>query len=66
MCDALMTLMKPEMDAKVAEEVSKREEAFTLKNIKNLMETLKLSAQQAMAVRLSGKQRCSAIHGAIV
>ena len=48
MCDALMTLMKPEMDAKVAEEVSKREEAFTLKNIKNLMETLKLSAQQAM------------------
>ena len=51
MCDALMTLMKPEMEAefnKMEAEFDKREEASTLKKIKSVMEKLKYSAEQAM------------------
>ena len=65
MCDALMTLMKPEMEAefdirvkRMQEESNKREEASMLNNIKNLMETLALTAQQAMdALKIPAKDQ---------
>ena len=44
MCDALKTLMRPEMEAEIDKEV----ENARLENIKNLMETLKFTAQQVM------------------
>ena len=46
MCDALKTLMRPEMEAEI--EIDKEVENARLENIKNLMETLKFTAQQVM------------------
>lgn len=48
MCEALMDLMKPEIDEKIEKEADKRVETSTLKNIRNIMEGLKYTAEQAM------------------
>ncbi len=48
MCEALRELMRPEIDAEIEKEADKREETTTLKNIQNLMKTLKMTAEQAM------------------
>ena len=48
MCEALRELMRPEIDEEIEKEVDRSVENNTLKNIRNLMKTLKLTAQQAM------------------
>ena len=44
MCEALRELMRPEID----EEIEKEKDKTTLKNIQNIMESFKITAQQAM------------------
>ena len=44
MCEALRELMRPEID----EEIEKEKDKTTLKNIQNIMEGLKYTAEQAM------------------
>ena len=44
MCEALRELMRPEID----EEIEREKDNTTLKNIQNLMKTLKMTAEQAM------------------
>ena len=48
MCEALKELMRPEIDEEIEIAADKREETTTLKNIKNVMESFKVTAQQAM------------------
>ena len=48
MCDALMTLMKPEIDDKVAKEKKESVEETRLESIRNIMKTLKLKPKEAM------------------
>lgn len=44
MCEALRELMRPEID----EEIELEKDKTTLKNIKSVMESFKVTAQQAM------------------
>ena len=48
MCEALRELMRAEIDEEIEKAADKREETTTLKNIKNVMEGLKYTAEQAM------------------
>lgn len=54
MCEALQELMKDEITEKVTEKVTESK----LKDVKNIMETMKLSIEQAMdALKIPTSQR---------